>query len=156
MSGCVEIVKPPEYDQQQKTILSQTFPSLIQWSHLKENAGSLLWYIEAKKKLKDPIIFVCHGNDDILGNWTLFPDPPRKPQPVREVARTLRNIYPNNPIVLIVCNPNGHSIFVEGVYYAKKNIYVTPDRYCNPPRKNTVGYIGSIDEFESPPIATYP
>lgn len=143
--GCS--TKPIEFDNHVTSLSDKTFPSIIQWSSFgNSDYGLVLWYIEASKKFEDPIIFACHG-DSLFGIWMAIPDPPRKMQPVSEIAKTLRNIYKDKQIFLIVCNTGNHSLNIENIWYSKKSIYVIPDSYCKFERIKTDKSTGSIDEF---------
>ena len=66
------------------------------------------------------------------------------------MAEYLVSKYPNNEIVLIICNDKGHSIYVPGVYYAKENVWSIPDRFCESKSHEVqigFGSIGNINEF---------
>jgi hypothetical protein len=86
--------------------------------------GAKRWESEARKRLRDPLILVCHGttrND----SWYLQPDigPPLH---VEGVARLLKKAFPGRPILLIVCNEGAHQLYVPGVYYAKSIVWSIP------------------------------
>lgn len=138
----------------------ESLPGVIQWSAWEREAGAR-WYKEAKKRFKDPIIFMCHGSytpwfytDNrgepyVKSTWVVIPDEPRSIMPVEWVAKFLRNLYPNNDIVLIVCNHNGHKIQVPGVWYAVHKVWQTPDGYYY--NSNNPKTVGSINEFTGIP-----
>lgn len=159
--GCV---KPdPEIIKLRTDISLTTMPSIIQWNDFGkvDNNGIIYWYKEASSRFKDPIIFACHGGYKTVNGkeiWYLFPDPPRRPQPVEEIANSLNNLYPNRQIFLIVCNEKGIPLTVSRVWYAKNRIWVMPTRYLNWwsifNRMNTKHATGTLDEMIPPPIET--
>lgn len=123
---------------------------VICWSDdLPDEAGTL-WLHEAQKRFSNPIVFVCHGG--YLDNkWIICPSPPKLEEPVESIAITLHNIYPNNPIVLIICNYWAKDIDVPDVYYAKDYIWCIPNAFVSQISKDTfrMDYpgIGDIGNF---------
>ena len=172
MQGCILPYKeiPPTIT---VTATTNVMPQIIRWSDFGDyNDIGDLWLLEAKKRFKDPIIFVCHGGSDwevlalgpaTLGQWVWSAGPisPRIPVPMKCVAAVLRNMYPNRPIILIACNPGFYDLDLPNVWYAKGSIWAIPDEWANglryhekhriPPTKETVEtqMIGSIWEFIS-------
>ena len=160
--GCV---KPdPEIIKLRTDPSLTVMPSIIQWNDFgKNNDGIKLWYKEATKTFNKPIIFACHGGYRTIDGkdiWYLYPDPPRKPQPVEDLAYSLCNLYPDHQIILIVCNEKAIPINIARVWYSQRRVWVTPTNYVNwfliYCRMNSKAAIGSIEEMTSPPIVTYP
>jgi hypothetical protein len=120
-------------------------PDTIIWS--KGIAyGAPMWRAEAERWFDDPVLLVCHGGN-IGTAWFMFPDH-RGPMLVEHVAATLASVYPNRPIVLIVCNETGVRINVPGVFYATKIVQVWPAKNGPPPFFNVGGDVADgIEDF---------
>ncbi len=97
----------------------------LAWSRNVSQAVEL-WRVEAKKRFRDPFIFVCHGNTDSDGEWRLYPDQPMRRMSVEAAAQMLHALMPEREIVLIVCNPDGLELHVPHVWYAKNSCWVRP------------------------------
>ena len=139
-------------------------PEVIQWSVVNgvKNAP-VYWIVEANKRFRNPVIFVCHGGYEYVTKnygdytvseleWWVYPDPPREPMSAQEAANTLANLYPDKDIVFVVCNILGHNLTTKRVFYGKKDVWVVPDNNIeNGAREKKRGYdgVGSIWEFVS-------
>lgn len=138
-----------------------TMPTVIVWSDYKsENYGPSYWYkeIASTPGLHQPIIFMCHGCF-YNGYWQVCPDAPRKEMRASEVARTLHNLYPTHDIFFIVCNPGHEEMKIDNVWYANRNVWVTPNSAIKPEwqiRWIEHDYVGSVSEFIPPPNRRYP
>jgi hypothetical protein len=119
-------------------------PQIIQWSYFPlENNGPQLWLLEAKKRFHNPIIFACHGTSLLIpqestnkepagkltDEWYCVPDKPRQMIRVQTVVDTLRQLYPDNDIVVLCCNAKSLKLYGKRVYYSKTKTYNTPDDY---------------------------
>jgi hypothetical protein len=88
---------------------------------------STMWEREARTKLRDPFIVIVHGYTGKDGTWWCAPTK-GPPLPVESLARTLKQIWPDRPVVLVCCNDGRLDLKVPGVWYAK-DIVVSPPRY---------------------------
>ena len=113
-------------------------PDIIQWSAFpySPRAGEQ-WLEEARTRFANPVIFICHGQSEwgvdqwgeTTKTWWVYPDKPRRKQSANEVVRTLKNMYPNRDVVMVVCNPHGHKPVMAGVWIALHDVWVVPDFY---------------------------
>jgi len=123
-------------------------PPAITWSDLDN--GDALWFQEASKRFRNPLIFSCHGGTRLIGGkatWVCFPDDPsREILPVEDVAKVLHNLYPHRDLVLICCNAGHLRINVPRVYYATDIVWSAPQPI---PFNLLTGErcVGSINEF---------
>jgi hypothetical protein len=172
LSGCSPSFPPTTvkiYRDDAITIIKDSvnnMPQSLIWNDFgMYNCGSAEWLLEASKRFNNPVVFHCHGGirTDIVRNpngtlttlheWWVYPDPPRSPMRIDDLATTLTNLYPDRDIVLVTCNPGGFDINVKRVFYAKRNVWTIPDA-------NATGFyaheqirdfdtVGSIWEFVS-------
>lgn len=132
----------------------------------KETAyGGKYWLAEARKRFPNPIVVIGHGEEfknqkpeDKIPFW--FQKSPAGTITVSTLARALHHCFPDRDIVLVICNPDGHSLDVDRVWYAKTNVWVVPDSYVEGlvakgsplfaiTRETTIGVgnVGNISEF---------
>lgn len=132
--------------------------------------GSKLWLIEARKRFINPLIFSGHGtfipyaNNPAEGTWVISRERNNKQEiiNVSEIAKSLRYIYPERDIILVVCNPGKVDINVKNVWYARENVWAVPDKNARITsefkipelinieiRETSIdkGYVGNIYEF---------
>jgi hypothetical protein len=91
--------------------------------------GQDYWLREASSQYAEFILVMGHG-DTYNGEWMMKPDH-SAPVPVRTMIDSVRSEYPGVRIVLIVCNPGGHTLDDPGVTYATDNVWVLPDRFID-------------------------
>jgi hypothetical protein len=131
--------------------------NLIVWSSYIRQDVPELWLAEARRKVDNPLLFMCHGMSVPVDGklvWYVNPDKPRKPQPVQEVARTLSNLYPDRNIILVVCNPAHERISIARVWYPERDVWIVPDEYCDfldLIERSEPQTIGTFADFTSPP-----
>jgi hypothetical protein len=171
--GCVSLPllsEPPQkpYRDDAITIFKDSvnnMPSSIVWNDFGTyRAGTEEWREEANKRFNNPILFHCHGGIHmetyeengktvVVEEWWVYPDPPRKPMPAAELARSLANLYPDRDIVLLTCNPGGFDLNVKRVWYTKRNVWTIPDAYATGfyahEQIRDYDAVGSIWEFVS-------
>jgi hypothetical protein len=128
-----------------------SMPQIIDWNSQPEPNGAACWLEVCKTRWTNPVIFRCHGGTNGQGVWTCYPDAPRVPLPVEEVAWMLRNLYPRRDIILLVCNENGNKISVPNVWYGRTFVWST-DTTHDPwhvliPRYHDKPVVGDIWEF---------
>jgi hypothetical protein len=98
------------------------------WDRESTFDNAAAWRREAAKRLNDPFVFICHG-EDIDGQWSVFPNEGRAKGDMDVLAQCLRDLIPpERDILLVACNPHGHTLHVRGrgVYYAKRSVWVRP------------------------------
>lgn len=94
--------------------------------------GELFWRTEIKSGLPrnspEPYLVICHGGDNKQGVWCLWPDNSAGDGiPVTPFVDALRRTRPpHQPIFLLVCNKQGRSLNVPGVYYMKSVVCAAP------------------------------
>jgi hypothetical protein len=114
-------------------------PPVLNWSADLES-GAAFWMPSLKERFgKDVVVVSCHGNSRGKDLW-LFPDPPLYPMHAETVAQLLKQRYGDRPIVLLSCNPDGRTVRVRGVWYAKKTVSAWP--YLGLP-----GWVNRADEL---------
>jgi hypothetical protein len=113
-------------------------PAIIDWNYVTFPMGGSAkwWYQEAKKRFVRPVVFVCHGGY-INNVWYAFPAPPRQAVPVEDVAWMLASLYPDQDIVMVVCNEEGepneglHQLHVKRVWYSPHGVvWMSPKGHC--------------------------
>jgi len=122
------------------------------WDMLSANGtkdASLQWQAEARKRFAAPVVVAVHGHV-VDGEWYCFPRRGHDPMPVEMLARTMHALYPENDVVLICCNEEGHEIHVPHVWYARSKVWIRPtgavtptERYARATSKN----VGDIWKF---------
>lgn len=125
--GCIPMVPAPRVITTSNEI---EMPAINSWDTSFEAESPDRWYLVAKTRFADPVIFMVHGGYDENNVWTAYPAEPRKPLPVQQIAEVLHNLYPEQDIVLICCNAKGHDINVPRVWYAKERVWQTPDKFA--------------------------
>jgi hypothetical protein len=93
-----------------------------------------LWeaYLDAKQRFKNPILVTCHGGV-LGGQWVCCFGPEFSPHELRpsveELAKKYAAKFPDNDIVLSICNPEGVDLkdCPKRVYYWKTTVAVLPD-----------------------------
>ncbi len=88
-------------------------------------AASQEWKAEAQRRFKDPIIVTVHGRT-VAGQWYCFPQCDHEELRVETLAQSMHRLHPDNDIVLIVCNADGHEIHVPHVWYARQKVWMRP------------------------------
>lgn len=111
------------------------------------------WHREISTKYGTFVAVMVHGVE--LGDsWYVWPTD-NNVRPMQAVVDELREQYPDTRIVLLACNPGGHSIDTPGVTYATRSVWVLPDRsvshVLNLSRDRAEDLIGKIDEFTANP-----
>lgn len=129
----------------------------ISWS----NAA---WKVEVQRRFPDAIVVSCHGGDDENGVWCLWGDTfdplasvltgksmfrQLPPVPVEDFVRNIQKQRPGRQIVLLVCNPEHHTLKAKGVAYAMDSVWTIPDRAILPRSGDKPGDLGNIFEFVS-------
>lgn len=109
------------------------------------------WPSEAARRYDgDFVVVVCHGYT--IGNlWFVTPDG-RDPLPTTALIREVRQTYPTERLILVVCNSDGVQIDTPNVSYAPNIVWVRPDRWVDPVsnvfRDIVMGNpVGDIHEF---------
>ena len=85
------------------------------------------------------------------GRWFCYPDAPRSPMPVESVAWLLHSEYGSKRLImLIVCNPEGDSLNVPGIIYAKRSVWNMPSKSDVQPNRylEIIDAAGDISEFQ--------
>lgn len=91
----------------------------------------------------------CHGGDNHLNQWCVWPDPPLVPVQVEAVAQTLHAVYPGRLIVFLGCNPQHEKVTTPNVAFAMRDIWTVPrsDIACPNGSDVDVVFTGNIFEF---------
>ena len=142
LSGCSYDEKPQIKD---RTQITHT-PYIIDWMPpTKMNEMSkYYWQKEVSKKinLSECVFLFCHGNV-FNETWILIPHSDslyeRKAMSVDSFLRTIRNIFPDKKIVLIVCNPGKITTSEKNVWYSKTNVWIIPDEIFE--RNSFLGFL---------------
>lgn len=97
-------------------------------------AGVKLWKKEIARRFHCSVGIVVHGGEFVEGQWLVKTSGLSScvARPAAEVVRHYQGMYPNRTIVLISCNPGHLSLGVPGVWYARANVWVVPDREMTP------------------------
>lgn len=108
------------------------------------------WATETETRYPEFFLIVAHGQT-LDGEWHVFPDE-GDPVPTSDAVAVFRERGVDERIVLVVCNPQGHSLNSPGVSYARKTVWSQPDRFLTFRiaavfRDHPEDGIGSIDEF---------
>lgn len=132
------------FQENPKVVITDTMelPRVICWSNGLVSSSKDYWLLEAKKRFTNPVVFLCHGNykfvkQKIAGQevqtfeWWAYPDSPRQSMSVQSIADYLSNLYPDNDIVLIICNPASFRIKGNRVFFSKTSIWTIPDDFQN-------------------------
>jgi hypothetical protein len=125
-------------------------PNTLVWSESLRFSASA-WRRAANSRFGPvALVVICHGAD-VSGQWWMIPDAPLDAMPVEMAIGDLRKKFTGRPIVLVCCNPGGHSLHgLPGVYYVKRNVICPP--YVNLPDFMISAWIvdaGDISEFSS-------
>ncbi len=122
---------------------TQPGPADVRWDPMVP--GSLpTWRAAAEARFgPDVVLFDTHGGYRPDGTWVAVPKVGRS-VPMADVARALKLLYPDRPVVLLPCNSRGATLGVPGVYYARRKVsmfhgvpsaptYRIDDFRCDPP-----------------------
>ncbi len=101
---------------------------------------------EIAKRFKRANVIFCHGGY-INGVWFVFPEKQR-PKPVQRVIDHVLKIDHTKPLILLVCNEEGQTVYGNNVWYFKSDIWAVPDDklYCTLYDKYLCKYRNSIHE----------
>jgi hypothetical protein len=81
--GCIPMVPAPRVITTSNEI---EMPAINSWDASFEAESPDRWYLVAKTRFADPVIFMVHGGYDENNVWTAYPAEPRKPLPVQQIA----------------------------------------------------------------------
>lgn len=112
--------------------------------------GEDKWLDEIGLRYADAVAVFVHGNTHAeTGEWYAYPSVGIA-VPMEELVEELRETYPDDRIVLLVCNPDGLELDSPGVTYAKANVWVIPDRFVHPLLQpfRKPGNVGSVFDME--------
>lgn len=93
-----------------------------------------LWEIEVERRFPGAFIYATHGSvaaHTWICQGEADPSSLAEADFVHDLALRLRAQFPDRVIVLIVCNPGHFKLHVPGVYYARDNVWLTPDKFSN-------------------------
>jgi hypothetical protein len=141
-------------------------PASIDFITLADSIGwaNQSWQQEIARRFPDAIVIACHGGDDDNGTWTLYPDKfdpllslftdnpvfhPLPTMPVEDYVANIQKLRPGREIVLLVCNPEHHTLKLKGVAYAMDSVWTIPDRAQLPRTTLDPKAAGNIFEFVS-------
>ncbi len=98
--------------------------------HSDFSAGELeAWRREAGRRLTDPFVFGCHG-DDRDGKWIVCPNGGRRHAEMRDVVQPIRDLLdPRRDLIVVACNPGGYELSIIGpgrVFYSRRIVWQRP------------------------------
>lgn len=108
--------------------------------------SELAWRDLILARFENPVVVIGHGGD-LDGVWHVFPDGGRDPMPVSAVAWAMHDAFPGRPVVLLICNHEGHDLDTPGVFYARTDVWSIPDAVARRRHASKDDAAGSFDEF---------
>lgn len=105
------------------------------------------WIPEVAPEYPNALLVIAHG-DSWDGRWYAYPTH-GLPVLVEELVRSIRETYPHRRIVLIICNPEAHTLDVPGVSYAPDKVWVMTDKKAGLSFRDLLApeAVGSFEEF---------
>lgn len=92
-----------------------------------------MWRDEIARRFPNAIGILCHGGDEVEGEWTTSANAYFHAVPVTKLVERDQRLYPGRPIVILACN-TGHLRLNLGpnVYYSLSSVWCIPDRALKP------------------------
>jgi hypothetical protein len=87
-----------------------------------------MWKTEISRRFSNAVAVFVHGGNRIEGEWQVNAGLGGHASTARDIVRHFQSVYPDRTVVLISCNPGHLKLGVPGVYYAKSDVWLIPDR----------------------------
>jgi hypothetical protein len=87
------------------------------------------WQREVRRRFptQKVLLYFGHGGVSAGNSWMIRPDNTYRTEYTNVFAWKLHNAYKSYIIVLVTCNPVHEDLYIPNVYYAKDDVWVTPD-----------------------------
>jgi hypothetical protein len=112
-----------------------------------------LWEKEVGRRFHNVVAVLCHGGDQVRGNWIVLDQPGSVPAIglVQNLIAIEEAKYPGRMVVLLCCNPAHYVLhgFPE-VYYSPASVWCEPDRDIKPSDFTNGNARAKIDDGDDP------
>lgn len=96
------------------------------WFVFNDNLGHVpASWSEEFARLGDAVVLVCHGGTR-RGRWVLLADDTVRAVPAERAIAAYREAYPGRQVVLFSCNPDGHRLDADRVWYVDRAVWTVP------------------------------
>lgn len=117
----------------------------LAWSaNISQGQGP--WLAKARRRFRDPFVFVCHGDTSDGMSWWVAPDDRRAEGNIEIVGKLLHEMLPQRDVVLVSCNAAGVKPHLpRRVWYSTTTVWSLPQSAYPLPVPNWA--CGSIWDF---------
>ena len=100
----------------------------VEWTKDFTPEAKAAWERQLRLRWPTQKLVVVYSHGGGFDPWMVLPDGPRLAVPAEDLARVLRNQYPNRLVVLLCCNESHRMLHIKGVYYSPFMTWIFPGR----------------------------